>query len=112
MGSRAEEQERLRRQNEDDLAKLQPKPDGFSLRNKYLSKLGAQLPDNYSSCLSTMVFSDRLSCCADGQAKRQSRAGGLSRVCVTWKPPLLTPPRCVAWDGQTCFGVNGKPEDP
>lgn len=26
------------------------------------------------------VFSDRLSCCAQGQAKRQSGAGGLSRV--------------------------------
>ncbi|PKU40724.1 major facilitator superfamily domain-containing protein 1 isoform x1 [Limosa lapponica baueri] len=38
-----EEQERLRRQNEDDLAKLQPKADDFSLRNKYLSKLGAQV---------------------------------------------------------------------
>ncbi|XP_076197570.1 lysosomal dipeptide transporter MFSD1 isoform X1 [Aptenodytes patagonicus] len=37
-----EEQERLRRQNEDDLAKLRPKADDFSLRNKYLSKLGAQ----------------------------------------------------------------------
>jgi len=41
--SRAEEQERLRRQNEDDLAKLWPKADDFSLRNKYLSKLGAQV---------------------------------------------------------------------
>ncbi|OXB70742.1 UNVERIFIED_CONTAM: hypothetical protein H355_005199 [Colinus virginianus] len=53
----AEEQERLRRQNEDDLAKLQPKDDDFSLRNKYLSRLGAQvsLPDNYSSYLSTMA---------------------------------------------------------
>ncbi|KAM6127738.1 lysosomal dipeptide transporter MFSD1 isoform 4-T4 [Phoenicopterus ruber ruber] len=53
----AEEQERLRRQNEDDLAKLRPKADDFSLRNKYLSKLGAQvlLPDNYSSYLSTMA---------------------------------------------------------
>ncbi|XP_010176887.1 PREDICTED: major facilitator superfamily domain-containing protein 1-like, partial [Mesitornis unicolor] len=39
----AEEQERLRRQNEDDLAKLRPKADDFSLRNKYLSKLGAQV---------------------------------------------------------------------
>ncbi|XP_061227625.1 major facilitator superfamily domain-containing protein 1 isoform X5 [Neopsephotus bourkii] len=51
----AEEQERLRRQNEDDLAKLRPKADDFSLRNKYLSKLGAQLPDNYCSYLSTMA---------------------------------------------------------
>ncbi|OXB63126.1 hypothetical protein ASZ78_000358 [Callipepla squamata] len=53
----AEEQERLRRQNEDDLAKLQPKDDDFSLRNKYLSRLGAQvsLPDNYSSYLSTVA---------------------------------------------------------
>ncbi|KAF1508023.1 Major facilitator superfamily domain-containing protein 1, partial [Eudyptula minor] len=42
--SRMEEQERLRRQNEDDLAKLRPKADDFSLRNnKYLSKLGAQM---------------------------------------------------------------------
>ncbi|NWT55462.1 MFSD1 protein, partial [Erythrocercus mccallii] len=41
--SEAEEQERLRRQNEDDLAKLLPKADAFSLRNKYLSKLGAQV---------------------------------------------------------------------
>lgn len=40
---RAEEQERLRQQNEDDLAKLLPKADAFSLRNKYLSKLGAQV---------------------------------------------------------------------
>ncbi|NWZ20502.1 MFSD1 protein, partial [Asarcornis scutulata] len=39
----AEEQERLRRQNEDDLAKLRPKADDFSFRNKYLSKLGAQV---------------------------------------------------------------------
>lgn len=38
-----EEQEGLRRQNEDDLAKLRPKADDFSLRNKYLSKLGAQM---------------------------------------------------------------------
>ncbi|KAM9231870.1 lysosomal dipeptide transporter MFSD1 isoform 3-T3 [Leptosomus discolor] len=51
----AEEQERLRRQNEDDLAKLRPKADDFSLRNKYLSKLGAQLPGNYSSYLSTVA---------------------------------------------------------
>nr|XP_054495321.1 major facilitator superfamily domain-containing protein 1 isoform X10 [Agelaius phoeniceus] len=52
---RAEEQERLRRQNEDDLAKLLPKADAFSLRNKYLSKLGAQLPAHYSSCFSTLA---------------------------------------------------------
>ncbi|XP_038001417.1 major facilitator superfamily domain-containing protein 1 isoform X1 [Motacilla alba alba] len=53
--SEAEEQERLRRQNEDDLAKLLPKADAFSLRNKYLSKLGAQLPAHYSSCFSTLA---------------------------------------------------------
>lgn len=40
--SRAEEQEKLRRQNEDDLAKLRPK-DHISLRNRYLSRLGAQV---------------------------------------------------------------------
>ncbi|KAJ7324898.1 hypothetical protein JRQ81_017918 [Phrynocephalus forsythii] len=34
--------EKIRRQNEDDLAKLQPKND-FSLRNRYLSRLGAQV---------------------------------------------------------------------
>ncbi|XP_025913550.1 major facilitator superfamily domain-containing protein 1 isoform X7 [Apteryx rowi] len=57
----AEEQERLRRQNEDDLAKLRPKADDFSLRNRYLSKLGAQvLPDNYSSYLSTMAHRSML----------------------------------------------------
>ncbi|XP_050833932.1 major facilitator superfamily domain-containing protein 1 isoform X9 [Serinus canaria] len=53
--SEAEEQQRLRRQNEDDLAKLLPKADAFSLRNKYLSKLGAQLPAHYSSCFSTLA---------------------------------------------------------
>nr|XP_026654680.1 major facilitator superfamily domain-containing protein 1-like isoform X1 [Zonotrichia albicollis] len=53
--SEAEEQERLRRQNEDDLAKLLPKADAFSLRNKYLSRLGAQLPAHYSSCFSTLA---------------------------------------------------------
>ncbi|XP_062988115.1 major facilitator superfamily domain-containing protein 1 isoform X1 [Elgaria multicarinata webbii] len=41
----AKRREKIRRQNEDDLAKLQPKTD-FSLRNRYLSRLGAQLPDN------------------------------------------------------------------
>ncbi|XP_073215651.1 lysosomal dipeptide transporter MFSD1 isoform X5 [Lepidochelys kempii] len=38
----AEKREKLRRQKEDDLVKLQPKND-FSLRNRYLSKLGAQV---------------------------------------------------------------------
>ncbi|XP_061861450.1 major facilitator superfamily domain-containing protein 1 isoform X4 [Colius striatus] len=51
----AEERESLRRQREDDLAKLQPKADDFSFRNKYLSKLGAQLPATYSSYSSTLA---------------------------------------------------------
>uniref|UniRef100_A0A670I289 Lysosomal dipeptide transporter MFSD1 n=1 Tax=Podarcis muralis TaxID=64176 RepID=A0A670I289_PODMU len=38
----AKRREKIRRQNEDDLAKLQPKND-FSLRNRYLSRLGAQV---------------------------------------------------------------------
>ncbi|OWK52091.1 Major facilitator superfamily domain-containing protein 1 [Lonchura striata] len=49
--SEAEEQERLRRQNEDDLAKLLPKADAFSLRNKYLSKLGAQVSPTTSQTI-------------------------------------------------------------
>ncbi|KAJ6669405.1 hypothetical protein lerEdw1_008214 [Lerista edwardsae] len=40
---RAERREKIKRQNEDDLAKLQPNND-FSLRNRYLSRLGAQNP--------------------------------------------------------------------
>ncbi|XP_032661396.1 lysosomal dipeptide transporter MFSD1 isoform X2 [Chelonoidis abingdonii] len=50
----AESREKLRRQNEDDLAKLQPKND-FSLRNRYLSRLGAQLPNNYASYLPALA---------------------------------------------------------
>ncbi|XP_067401783.1 lysosomal dipeptide transporter MFSD1 isoform X1 [Emydura macquarii macquarii] len=38
----AEKREKLRRQNEDDLAKLKPRND-FSLRNRYLSRLGTKV---------------------------------------------------------------------
>ncbi|XP_008104312.1 major facilitator superfamily domain-containing protein 1 isoform X1 [Anolis carolinensis] len=50
----AKRREQIRRQNEDDLAKLQPKND-FSLRNRYLSRLGAQLPDNYACHLPALA---------------------------------------------------------
>ncbi|XP_060130424.1 major facilitator superfamily domain-containing protein 1 isoform X2 [Zootoca vivipara] len=50
----AKRREKIRRQNEDDLAKLQPKND-FSLRNRYLSRLGAQLPDTYVCHLAALA---------------------------------------------------------
>ncbi|KAF7242574.1 Major facilitator superfamily domain-containing protein 1 [Varanus komodoensis] len=50
----AKRREMIRRQNEDDLAKLQPNSD-FSLRNRYLSRLGAQLPDNCVSHLPALA---------------------------------------------------------
>ncbi|XP_070801147.1 lysosomal dipeptide transporter MFSD1 isoform X1 [Pituophis catenifer annectens] len=50
----AKRREKIRRQNEDDLAKLQPKND-FSLRNRYLCRLGAQLPANCVCHLSALA---------------------------------------------------------
>ncbi|KAK6478695.1 major facilitator superfamily domain-containing protein 1 isoform X1 [Huso huso] len=51
----AEQRERLLQQNREDLAQLRPMS-AFGLRNRYLSRLGAQLPDHYCSHLSSLAF--------------------------------------------------------
>ncbi|XP_060690190.1 major facilitator superfamily domain-containing protein 1 isoform X4 [Hemiscyllium ocellatum] len=51
----AEKAERIRQQQVEDLAKIQPMS-SFAVRNRYLSRLGAQLPENYSVHVSALAY--------------------------------------------------------
>uniref|UniRef100_H3AYP1 Lysosomal dipeptide transporter MFSD1 n=1 Tax=Latimeria chalumnae TaxID=7897 RepID=H3AYP1_LATCH len=50
-----EKRKRLRQQKEEELAKLRPLS-AFGVRNRYLSRLGAQLPDHYSTHVSALAY--------------------------------------------------------
>ncbi|XP_048460133.1 major facilitator superfamily domain-containing protein 1 isoform X3 [Rhincodon typus] len=51
----AERAERIRQQQVEDLARIQPMS-SFAVRNRYLSRLGAQLPENYSVHVSALAY--------------------------------------------------------
>uniref|UniRef100_A0A4W3K0M4 Lysosomal dipeptide transporter MFSD1 n=1 Tax=Callorhinchus milii TaxID=7868 RepID=A0A4W3K0M4_CALMI len=55
----AENAERIRQWEEEDLAKIQPMS-AFAVRNRYLSRLGAQLPEHYCIHISALKYRSML----------------------------------------------------
>ncbi|XP_067898254.1 lysosomal dipeptide transporter MFSD1 isoform X1 [Heterodontus francisci] len=51
----AEKEERIRQQQVEDFARIQPMS-AFAVRNRYLSRLGAQLPEHYSVHVSALAY--------------------------------------------------------
>lgn len=88
-----------RRQTESELTNLAPMS-AFSLRNRYLSRLGAQLPDHCSTHLSSLAYRSVLKWCPRTPALSPSAP----RLPIKKKNTILT--KCLLFDDAFCSHLS------